>query len=60
MGPPFCRPPRESLPGTGRFRAHGVGTRRLDELYTVRDGALVEVGIFEADQYTVDELMAKA
>jgi hypothetical protein len=37
-----------------------VGTRRLDELYTVRDGALVEVGIFEADQYTADELMAKA
>ena len=23
VGPPFCRPPRESLPGTGRFRAHG-------------------------------------
>jgi hypothetical protein len=37
-----------------------VGTRRLDEPYTVRDGALVEVGIFEADQYTADELMAKA
>jgi hypothetical protein len=23
VGPPFCRPPGESLPGTGRFRAHG-------------------------------------
>jgi len=28
--------------------------------YTVRDGAIVEVWIFEADQYAVDELVADA
>ncbi len=29
-------------------------------VYTVRDGAIVEVWIFEADQYAVDELVAEA
>ena len=28
-------------------------------VYTVRDGAIVEVWIFEADQYAVEELMAE-
>ena len=29
-------------------------------VYTVRDGAIVEVWIFEGDQYAVDELLAPA
>ncbi|MGE5636958.1 MAG: nuclear transport factor 2 family protein [Nocardioidaceae bacterium] len=29
-------------------------------VYTVRDGAIAEVWIFEADQYAVDELMGEA
>jgi ketosteroid isomerase-like protein len=29
-------------------------------VYTVRDGAIVEVWIFDADQYAVDELLAPA
>jgi hypothetical protein len=41
-------------------RDEGVVEIARTNVYTVRDGALVEVWIFEADQYTVGELMAEA
>jgi len=42
--------------------ARGEGNVEIGRanVYTVRDGAIVEVWIFEADQYAVDELMAQA
>jgi ketosteroid isomerase-like protein len=41
-------------------RDEGIVEIGRANVYTVRDGAIVEVWIFEADQYAVDELMAEA
>jgi ketosteroid isomerase-like protein len=43
-----------------RERFHGDGPPveiRRANVYRVRDGRIVEISIFEADQYTVDELV---
>jgi uncharacterized protein len=41
-------------------RGGGVVEIERANVYTVRDGAIAEVWIFEADQYAVDELLAAA
>jgi hypothetical protein len=41
-------------------RESGIVEIGRANVYTVRDGAIVEVWIFEADQYAVDQLLAQA
>ena len=46
---------RETLHG-----AHSDLVVRRVNVYTVRDGAIVEIGIFEHDQYAIDQVMGEA
>lgn len=41
-------------------RGDGSVESERANVYTVRDGGIVAVWIFEADQYAVDQLMAQA
>jgi ketosteroid isomerase-like protein len=41
-------------------REDGIVEIERANVYTVRDGAIVEAWIFEGDQYAVDELLAQA
>ena len=41
-------------------REDGIVEIERANVYTVRDGAIVEAWIFEGDQYAVDELLARA
>jgi ketosteroid isomerase-like protein len=41
-------------------RSEGTTTISRANVYRVRDGQIVEVWIFEADQYAVDDLMGRA
>lgn len=46
---------------TERFaRPEGAVEIGRANVYTVRDGEIVEIWIFEADQYLVDELVARS
>jgi hypothetical protein len=43
-----------------RERFAGAGEIERANVYTVRDGQIVEAWIYEGDQYAVDELLARA